>query len=450
MAIKSYPIGIHPDEHKSFSMKEGLLELPCPERVIVPLSQHIGRPAVPVVQTGETVKVGTLLASAADGVSAAVHSSLSGKITKIGSFSHPVLGAAPAVEITADGTDQQESLITRDAMTLSRDELLAIIRDAGIVGLGGAGFPTQIKLQPPRENTIDAFILNAVECEPYLTCDHTLMKNHAKQLVVATELIMKILGAKRGYIAVEANKMDAVGLFKEHLIGRRVQRLYADQSRLSIEILKVQYPHGAEKQLIKTVFGREVGPGKLPKDVGCIVDNVGTAFAVYEAATAGKPLYERIITVSGSGVARPCNVKARIGTLFSHVVDCCGGMQGDVKKIIMGGPLMGITQPGLDVPVIKGTTGILLFTEKETRFFERRPCIRCGRCLDVCPMFLSPTDIARFSEANDMERLRSYYPEDCIECGNCSYICPSRIPLVQLIRLGKQKVCKQADMAKND
>ena len=420
--------GVHPPESK-FTSQILTEEIPLPKKAVVPLSQHTGSPSKPIVSVGDEVKTGQLIAEATGFISANLHSPVSGKVSGISSRLHPCGYNFDSIIIESDDKDETVEFIPHNPEKLFPNEIVEIIKNAGIVGLGGAAFPTHVKLSPPKEKKIDSVILNGCECEPYLTCDHRVMIEETEKVVGGLKLIMKVLDVKNGFIAIENNKEDAIEKMGDG-------RWKMEDVQVKVVKLKTKYPQGAEKQLIKAVLKREVPSGKLPMDVGCVVQNVQTAKAIYEAVYEGKPLYERVITVAGS-VKRPGNLKVRIGTSLSEIVDYCGGFEGDVKKVIAGGPMMGITQFTLDVPVVKGFSGLVILTEKESKFYEPSNCIRCGKCVDVCPMGLVPTVISRMVEKERYKELKNYNPLDCMECGCCAYECPAKIHLVQNIKLAK-------------
>ncbi len=429
MRLKTFPGGVHPHDHKHYSASAKIEEFPLPQRVIIPLSQHIGAPSSPIVKVGDEVKTGQLIAEPAGFVSIPQHASISGKVTKIENFPHPAGPMMTAIEITGDGTDTWVELVEDpNFMSASAEEMKKRISDAGICGMGGAGFPTSVKLSPPADKPIDTVILNGVECEPYLTSDYRLMLERGEEIVAGLKILIKVLNAKQGVIGIEANKPDAIAL---------MQKLTASESNLSVVALKLQYPQGAEKQLIYAAIRRKVPAGGLPLAIGVVVQNVGTAYAVYEAVRYNKPLVERIISVTGSIVNNPKNLKARIGTPYSELVAFCGGTTADIGKIISGGPMMGFALPSLDAPMAKGSSGLVLMNEKEAHEIAERNCLRCARCVDVCPMNLMPSLIAQAVKAKDMDLALKCGQEDCMKCGSCAYVCPAHIRLVQWIDTGK-------------
>jgi electron transport complex protein RnfC len=435
MSLKTFPGGVHPHDNKHYSKASQITVMPIPEKVIIPLSQHIGAPANPVVQVGDEVKTGQVIAEAGGFVSIPHHATIRGKVTKIDLFPHPVGTNQMAIEITGDGKDTWVELTDEsDYMSLSVDEMKNRIKNAGICGMGGAGFPTIVKLSPPADKPIDTVILNGVECEPYLTSDYRLMLERSEDILKGLKIIMKVLGAKNGYIGIEANKPDVIKL---------MEKLTKNEADIKVVGLKMRYPQGAEKQLIYAATKRSVpNRGGLPMAVKVVVQNVGTAVAIYEAVRFSKPLVERVIAVTGSCVAQPGNLKARIGTPFSSLVEFCGSTTCKIGKIISGGPMMGFAVPNLDAPMTKGSSGIVLLNSKEAHILEERTCLRCGRCVDVCPMNLFPSLIAQAVKVQDYDTADKAGMTDCMKCGSCAYVCPAHIRLVQWIDTGKIKLAE--------
>ncbi|MBN1819129.1 MAG: electron transport complex subunit RsxC [Prolixibacteraceae bacterium] len=428
------PGGVHPPENK-ISAGKSIEVLAIPKTVSIPVSQHIGAPAVALVNRGDEVKVGQVIAKSGGFVSANIHSSVSGKVKKIDiipdSSGYPKSGIVIDVEGDEwlEKIDRSEELV-KD-FDLDSKEIVDKIMEAGIVGLGGATFPTHVKLVPPKGMKAEILIINGVECEPYLTSDHRLMLEKANEIVVGTRLLMKAMGIEKGYIGIENNKPDAISLLTEKT---------KEYPNIKVVSLKVKYPQGGEKQLIKAITGREVPSGGLPIAVGTVVSNVGTAFAVYEAVQKNKPLFERIVTVTGKSVEKPSNFKVRIGTAVSELIEAAGGTPEDTGKIISGGPMMGKAIAKTDVSVTKGTSGILIIKDEESKRRETIACIRCSKCVSVCPMGLEPYLLMTVSQKQMWDAVEANKVMDCIECGSCSYTCPSNRPLLDYIRLGKGKV----------
>jgi len=423
--MRTFRGGVHPPQKKQLVSTKAIVDMPLVSHYFVPLQQHIGGPARPLVKAGDEVKKGEVLSEPQGFVSVPVHAPTSGKVKEIVKRIHPVTGlASPTIIIEADGRDEWlEGLpCERDPFLLSKEDLISVIQSSGIVGMGGATFPAHVKLSPPREKPIDSFIINGVECESYLSADHRLMLEGPGRIISGARVIMHILGLKRAIMAIEANKPDAIELMRKKA-----------PEEIEVVELKVKYPQGAEKQLIKVLLGREVPSGGLPMDVGALVHNAGTCAAIWDACAWGVPLIERITSVSGTGVKEPKNIRVRVGTPLKDIVEFCGGLEQEAK-IVFGGPMMGIAQYSLDVPVIKGTSGILVFTAREVNTDSYTSCISCGRCIDVCPMGLLPNILSKLGEKGMWERALSYNLMDCIECGSCAYVCPARRPIVHLIK----------------
>lgn len=437
--MKTFKIGgVHPSENK-ISAAEPIRQAGLPKQAVFSLYQHIGAPAKPVVAKGDIVKVGTLLAEADGFVSAPIYSSVSGKVNKIDALVDASGYRRPAIFIDVEGDEWEENidrssnLVTlNDLPDLKPEDIVAKIKNAGIVGMGGATFPCHVKLTPPKGAVAECVIINAVECEPYLTADHRLMLEKGDEILVGLDLIMKAVGVQKGYIGIENNKPDAIKLLTEK--ARRYPNI-------EVVPLKVKYPQGGEKQLIAAITGREVpAPPAIPINVGAVVQNVGTVYAIYEAVMKNKPLFERVITVTGKGLKNPSNLLARIGTPMSQLIEECGGLPEDSGKIIGGGPMMGKTLMNLDVPVCKGSSGLLILNEKESRRTEEQPCIRCAKCVSACPMGLEPYLLAKVSSLRNWELAEDNGIVSCIECGSCQFTCPSARPLLDNIRMGKTTV----------
>ncbi|HDZ61723.1 MAG TPA: electron transport complex subunit RsxC [Nitrospirae bacterium] len=425
--------GIHPEYHKDLASGKPITRANLPQRIVVPISQHIGAPAKPEVEIGDEVKRGQVIGSSTGFVSSPIHSSISGKVIAIADFPTSVGKMVQSIVIESDGKDESIPFAeSPDYINLSAEGIKNRIRDAGIVGMGGAAFPTNVKLSPPKEKTIDTVIINGAECEPYLTADHRLMKEHSKEVVEGLKIIMRALNVQEGHIGIEVNKPDAIEAMRSAVSG---------EPNIKIWPLEIKYPQGAEKMLIKAVKGREVPSKGLPMDVGAVVQNVGTALAVYEAVRYGKPLIERVVTVTGNGINEPKNMMVRIGTLMSDVIEQCGGLKENAVKVISGGPMMGFAQWTLEVPVVKGTSGILVLTEDENiASDEYSACIRCGSCIDVCPMGLNPSILSIYAEKGFYDDAKENNLYDCFECGSCAYVCPAKRPMVQFMRLAKSQV----------
>lgn len=425
--------GIHLDDHKKAT--SGLATVPAmvPDRVYIPLSQHIGAPCVPLVVIGDEVKKGQMIGEAKGFVSAPVHASVSGKVVGLELMEHPGGSFVQCVVIDNDHSETWAETVrpAADPATLTPEELRTIIHTAGIVGMGGATFPAHVKYAPVEGKQVDTVILNGVECEPYLTADHRLMLEKPERIVAGLRYIMRSVGCSRGVIAIEDNKLDAVAILEQAV---------SQQDGISVTVLKEKYPQGSEKQLIYACTGKEVPVGGLPLAVGVIVNNVGTAAAVADAVELGIPLIERIVTVNGPGIARPANYLARIGTLFSDLIEQSGGYQGEVEKIIAGGPMMGKTIFSPKLPIVKGTSGIVLFTRDPVKQSNEFPCVRCAKCVDACPAFLEPTTLVRLARRSAWEEAKNSDVLSCVECSSCVYACPARIPLIQHIRRAKQAV----------
>ena len=428
---KSFRGGIHPDDQKRYTASKPIEVAPVPEKVIIPVRQHIGAPCSPIVKVGDLVKKGQVIAEAQAFVSSPIHASTSGKVVEIAEYPHPGFGMCMAVVIESDGQDEWvEGLpLNRDWKTLETKEIKEIIRQSGVVGMGGATFPTHIKMSPPAEKPIDTFILNGAECEPFLTADHRVMLEQSDKIVTGMQIAMKVLGVSKGYIGIEENKPDAIKALTEACNGI---------DGLEVVSLQTKYPQGAEKTLISVICGTEVPSGGLPMDVGVVVQNVGTAVAIADAVEKGIPLIERVTTVTGGAVAEPKNVLFRIGTTFAAAVALCGGFAVQPVKVIMGGPMMGMAQRTLDVPIIKGTSGILVLSESDVNISPERPCIRCGRCVDICPMGLVPSMLSILSQRGAYVVAKEQYNLfDCVECGSCVYVCPAKRNIVHYVKLAK-------------
>lgn len=434
--------GTHPPHSKKATESLAIERANEPKIVVIPMQQHIGAPCEPIVQVGDEVKVGQKIGEAKGFVSSPVHSSVSGKVVAVEPRLYSGGMAVPCVVIESDMQDTVSPDIAAkgELSGLSAEDVKNIIKEAGIVGMGGATFPTHVKLAPPPDKKVDTVILNGAECEPYLTSDHRLMLEYPEDVVFGLQALMKALGVKQGYIGIETNKPDAIEKIYEAAKGIE---------GIEVVALKTKYPQGAEKQLIYACTKREVPSGGLPADAGVVVNNVGTAAAVAKAIKTGMPLIERIVTITGQGVNSPKNFIVKIGTSFREVIEQCGGLKGKVGKLIAGGPMMGITQFSLDIPVIKGTSGILVLSEEEARLPEPSNCIRCGKCVETCPINLMPVNISACSLANRHEQAEALNAMDCIECGSCSFVCPAKRPLVDSIRVSKREILARRKKAQS-
>lgn len=439
MVHKTFSRGIHPSYYKELTSGKRVEAASLPKTVYIPLQQHAGAPCEALVKKGDVVQEGQKIGDVKAFVSAPVHASISGKVKDIELTQHPGGMRTLAVVIEGDGTTKEWGGAAKDLSSISAEALREAIREAGIVGMGGAAFPTSVKLAPPKGKTIDAVVLNGCECEPYLTADHRIMVEEPEKVVWGLRALMKATGAPKGFIGIEENKPDAIEALKKAI---------GSSSDIQIIILEAKYPQGAEKMLIIAALGRKVPPGKLPLDVGVVVNNVGTAAAIYEAVNWGKPLFERIVTISGNGVKSPRNLKVRVGTTFEEVLGQCGGLvEGGEIEVLNGGPMMGIAQVTLSVPVIKGTSGITVIAAASIKSFVYDPCIKCASCVSVCPMGLMPYRLGEYGKAFRTAEFKEWDGVSCIECGCCSYACPAKRPLLQWIRLGKLKVRQEAQKA---
>ena len=427
--------GVHPHDNKQYSAHQPITECPLPQKAIIPLVQHIGAPAQPVVEKGQKVKVGELLAKAGGFVSANIHSPFSGTITKIDSTLDAWGMRMPAIFMDVEGDEWLDNIDRTPALVrechLESKAIVDKIAEAGIVGLGGACFPTHVKLLPPPGKKAEVLIVNGVECEPYLTCDHQLMLEHGEEIVIGIQILMRALNIQKAIIGIEKNKPDAI----EH-----IRNLASKALGIEVKPLKLKYPQGGEKQLIDACIGRQVPSGALPIEVGAVVDNVATIYAVYEAVQKNKPLISRVMTVTGKSLAKPGNYSVRFGTPLSDVVALAGGVPEDTGKIIGGGPMMGRAMNNINMPANKRVSGLLFMPEKESVRVEPENCIRCGKCVGACPMGLEPYLLSKQAQLQMWDEMEQHSVMDCIECGCCLYTCPSHQPLLDYIRMGKAKV----------
>jgi len=434
-SLSSFRHGVHPPDSKELTAGISSRRMPFPKEVILPLSQHTGAPAKPLVCAGDRVERGDMLAEPGGFISAPVHATASGVVKQIGLWPHPNGTESPAIRIEVDrySTQMPRPRLVPHWQDLKHDEISDAIRQAGVVGLGGAAFPSFVKLNPPKDQSIELLLINGCECEPYLTSDHRVMLERADRVYLGIRILLKGLGIDQAVIGIESNKPDAI----------EVMRLAAPRDLdVSVQPLKVKYPQGAEKMLIKAVTGREVPSGALPGAVGVVVQNVATVAQVAEVFETGMPLIERIVTVTGRGIARPGNWIVPFGTKLRDLIEHCGGLTADAQEIVFGGPMMGMAVGNLNVPILKGTGGVLVLSKQECKKQEVMPCIRCGRCLDACPVFLNPQLLGSLARAERFEEMAQAHLADCMLCGCCSFVCPSNIPLSQLFLSSKTQLRK--------
>jgi electron transport complex protein RnfC len=424
--------GVHPPGNKHFTEDKPIEKAKVPALVYIPLQQHIGAPCEPTVKPGDQVKMGQVIGQQKGHVCAPIHSSVSGKVKSIIPFATAHGSKVQTIVIENDGLDTPaESIIGRNVDEVSAQEILDTVLNAGIVGLGNATFPTHVKLSPPADKVIEAVILNGAECEPYLTADHRLMVEEPDAVVGGLRLIMRVLDVETGYIGIEDNKPDAIAA---------IEKAIGDYPNITIKTLKTKYPQGCERNLIETITGRQVPSGGLPMDVGIIVNNVTTAAQIYKSVSTGMPLIERTVTITGRGINNPRNLLVKFGTLVSDVIEECGGLSCEPGKIIIGGPMMGVAQHTMDIPITKGVSGIVFMPRDEVKEEEILPCIRCAKCIQVCPIRLMPLSISAHSLRGEYDTCETLHALDCVECGACSYICPSKRPLQESIKLAKQVI----------
>ena len=437
MSLKTFRGGIHPPEHKESTRDLPIERVPTPKSVVIHLTQAIGAQNQPLVKVGDRVVKGQMIGDVQACPAATVHASITGIVRKIEPAPQSNLKDGMAVFIEADGTDETAYMAPLDAFACSREEAIKRLRDAGIVGMGGASFPTDVKLAPPADKPIDTIIANGAECEPYLTIDYRTMMESPADVVEGLAIAAHIVGATRAIVAIESNKADALPVIEQQFAG------HSHGIRMGTIIAATKYPEGGEKMLMKAITGREVPSKGLPFDIGVICQNVGTLKAIKEAFIDGKPLIERGFTVSGGACKTPKNLYAPIGTVIADLIPDVIQMSDDVRKVIFGGPMMGVTVPSLQTPIAKGTSGVLFFTAAESKQYEERLCIRCGRCANACPAQLMPMLMNAALDANDVNRADAIGLVDCFECGACSYVCPARIPLAQRFKLGKDLLRNQ-------
>ena len=439
----SFRHGVHPPDSKALTNTVPIRRMPFPDEIVLPLRQNAGKPAKLIVSQGDHVERGDTIGVADGYVSVPIHATATGTIKEIGWWPHPDGKMEKAVRIGVDRFSPQlpRPQIVPEWEGLTPDEVRTAVQQAGVVGLGGAAFPTHVKLNPPEDTEIELLLINGAECEPYLTSDHRVMVEYPERVHFGIRIMMQCLGVERAVIGVENNKPDAI------------ERLRATiPADLDIEVigLTVKYPQGAEKMLIKAVTGREVPSGKLPMHVGAVVQNVGSIAAIAEVFETGYPLIERIVTVTGPGIRKPQNLIVPVGTMVKDVIDFCGGLKDDATEVIFGGPMMGMPQPDLDVPILKGTSGVVVLTESESARPAALPCIHCGRCLEACPVFLNPQTLGQLAQVGRYEAMDEHHLNDCMLCGSCSYVCPSNIPLSQMFALSKGALRRQKERAREE
>ncbi|MDJ0520816.1 MAG: electron transport complex subunit RsxC [Planctomycetota bacterium] len=429
-ALSLFRHGVHPPDHKTLTAELAVKRMPFPARVVLPLSQHAGNPARCIVKVGDHVERGDKVAEADGYVSVPIHASATGTVSEIGLWPHPNGGYQPAVTIDVDPYSAQtrRQRLLPDWESLDQGALVKAVQEAGVVGLGGAAFPTHVKLVPPEGRKVTTLLVNGCECEPYLTTDHRTMVDYPERVHLGIRIMLECLGVKRALVGIELNKADAIQRMEE-----------TKPADLDVEImgLRVRYPQGAEKMLIQSLLDREVPSGGLPADVGVIVQNVASIATIAEAFETGLPLIERIVTVTGNGVKKPANLIVPVGTILEDLIAACGGLTDDAAEVVLGGPMMGTACANLQAPVMKGTTGVVVLTKSEVRSREQQPCIRCGHCLDSCPVFLNPQLLGNLAKNDEIQEMTDNHLWDCMLCGCCSYVCPSNIPLSQMFAAAK-------------
>ena len=437
IALKhSFRHGVHPPESKELTNALPIRRMPFPAEVVLPLRQHTGKPAIVIVRKGQRVERGDVVAESDGFISSTIHASAAGVVKGVEWAPHPDGSMCQAVRIAVDPFSPQiaHTRLVPPWDTLTNEEVVKAVQQAGVVGLGGAAFPAHVKLVPPKDTAIDMLIVNAAECEPYLTSDHRVMVEYPKRVLQGIRIMMRALGVNRAVIGIERNKPDAVAALEEVL---------PKDIDITVLPLTVKYPQGAEKMLIKALTGKEVPSGKLPSSVGAVVQNVGTIACIAEVFETGLPLVERIVTVTGPGIRKPANLIIPVGAKLRDVIDFCGGLTDDAAEVLFGGPMMGLPQPDLDVPVLKGTSGIVVLATSQINIRKPMPCIQCGRCLEACPMFLNPSRLGMLAQAGRTEDMQAEHLADCMLCGSCSYVCPSSIPLSQMFALSKAALRRQ-------
>lgn len=431
--LKTFFGGVHPPDEKELSANKPFEIMPAPGEVLIHLSQHIGKPSKVLVKKRDQVVKGQVLAAPDGFVSSVIKSPISGKVKDISMMPNPSGYPKEAITIISEDNDQIELMEPMNPDSATPDEIIERVKQAGIVGQGGAAFPTFIKLMPPPDKKIEYLIINAVECEPYLTRDYRYMLEMPNELIGGLKLLMKALKVEKGIIGIESNKPKAIEIIKAAA---------ANEKNIQVDVFETKYPQGAEKMLIKASTGREVPPGKLPMDVGCVIQNVRTAIAVYDAVIKGESQITAALTVTGRGIKETKNLIVPIGTKLGEIIEFCGGLNENAEKVVVGGPMMGVAQYDIDTPITKATSGILVLTKEEINHQDITSCVRCGKCIEVCPINLLPTSLARLSQLNRLDDAEDLGITNCMECGSCEWTCPANLPLVQWLRLGKQRVIR--------
>ncbi len=426
--------GVHPPESKKLTENLPVEVMPLPSELEIILGQHIGAPCSPTVAKRAEINEGDLIGEVTRGLGVPIHAPAAGKIKALANSAHPIRVSSPSITLQVDKDAAPREWAAKEWQSLSSEELLKKVYNAGIIGIGGAGFPTHVKLKPPADNPVDTLLLNGAECEPYITADHRMMIEKTVEIIEGAKILLRILGIRECVIGIENNKPDAIRVMTD-----AANAATNNEYTIRVETLEVKYPQGSEKQLIQAITGRKVPAMALPSAVGVVVHNVSTTKAVYDAVVLEKPLIEKVVTISGNGIAKPANLLVKIGTKVSDIVDFCGGTKPDLARVVMGGPMMGFAVSDLAIPVTKTTSSVLFLTEDEIDTSPLSACIRCGWCLEACPMGLEPKEIGIYVEANRAEETEQFGVFECFECGSCAYVCPAKRPLVQFVRLAKMK-----------
>ena len=426
--------GVHPPESKKLTENLPVEVMPLPSELEIILGQHIGAPCSPTVAKRAEINEGDLIGEVTRGLGVPIHAPAAGKIKALANSGHPIRVSSPSITLQVDQEAAAREWHQQEWQSLAPEDLLKKVHNAGIIGIGGAGFPTHVKLKPPADNPVDTLLLNGAECEPYITADHRMMLEKTVEIIEGAKILLKILGIRECVIGIENNKPDAIKVMTD-----AANAATNNEFGIRVETLEVKYPQGSEKQLIQAITGRKVPAMALPSAVGVVVHNVSTTKAVYDAVVLEKPLVEKVVTISGKGITRPANLLVKIGTKVSDIVEYCGGTKPDLARVVMGGPMMGFAVSDLDIPVTKTTSSVLFLTEDEIDTSPLSACIRCGWCLEACPMGLEPKEIGIYVEANQAEDTEPFGVFECFECGSCAYVCPAKRPLVQFVRLAKMK-----------